>query len=59
MDRKSTKPALLWYGGGMETITNAITTAWDSYLVRLAVLALALGAVPFYFLSLAVAHIGG
>lgn len=43
----------------METVTNAIRNLWDSYLVRLALLALALGAVPFYFLSLAVAHIGG
>ena len=43
----------------MSTIRNAVSTAWESYLIRLAVLALALGAVPFYFLSLAVAHIGG
>jgi hypothetical protein len=42
----------------MSTIRNVIATAFDSYLVRLALLALALGAVPFYFLSLAVAHIG-
>jgi hypothetical protein len=43
----------------MTTIKNAIGNLWESYLVRLAVLAAALGAVPFYFLSLAVAHIGG
>ena len=41
------------------TLNAAIATAWESYLIRLALLALALGAVPFYFLSLAVAHIGG
>jgi hypothetical protein len=52
----------MWYGAGMETALNtaraALGTLWDSYLVRLAVLALALGAVPFYFLSLAVASLG-
>lgn len=44
---------------GMATIKNAIANLWESYLVRLTVLAAVLGAVPFYFLSLAVAQIGG
>lgn len=59
MGHKSTKTALVWYGIPMNAIRNTLATAWESYLVRLALLALALGAVPFYFLSLAVAHIGG
>ena len=62
MTHKSAKSPFLWYGSGMETAINtaraALGTLWDSYTFRLAVLALALGAVPFYFLSLAVAHIG-
>ncbi len=40
-------------------ISNIITAARDSFAVRLAVLAAVLGAVPFYFLSLAVAALGG
>lgn len=39
-------------------IRDGISKAWDCYLVRVAVLAAALGAVPFYFLSLAVAALG-
>lgn len=42
----------------MTIVTNLLRTAWDSFAVRLLVLALALGAVPFYFLSLAVAALG-
>jgi len=42
----------------MNTITNLLRAAWETYAVRLLLLALALGAVPFYFLSLAVASLG-
>jgi hypothetical protein len=41
------------------TAGSILSAAWDSAMVRYSVLAVALGAVPFYFLSLAVAHIGG
>jgi hypothetical protein len=41
----------------METTTNIIREAWESYSVRLTVLAVTLGAVPFYLLSLAMATI--
>lgn len=40
-------------------VLEAAQAAWECYLVRLAILAAALGAVPFYFLSLAVAALGG
>lgn len=59
MTLNPTKSLLMWYASPMNTLRNTIGTLWESYTVRLAVLALALGAVPFYFLSLAVAHIGG
>lgn len=39
-------------------ILDRLADLWECYLVRLALLALALGAVPFYFLSLAVASLG-
>lgn len=42
----------------METITTIVREAWESTLVRLFVLAVALGAVPFYLLSMAVATLG-
>lgn len=32
---------------------------WESFLVRLLLLAMALGAIPFYALSLAMAALGG
>jgi hypothetical protein len=41
------------------TLGSLLSAAWDSFAVRLTVLGFAIGAVPFYFLSMAVAHIGG
>ena len=38
---------------------NLIETLKDSWLAKMALLALALGAVPFYFLSMAVASLQG
>ena len=43
---------------GMETITTIIREAWESYTVRVLVVSLALGAIPFYLLSMAVASLG-
>ena len=43
----------------METLRNIISTAFESYLVRIAVVCVSLGAIPFYFLSLATASIRG
>ncbi len=41
----------------METITTIIREAWESYSVRVLVVALALGAITFYLLSMAVATV--
>jgi hypothetical protein len=41
------------------TLRSLLSAAWDSAMVRYTVLAVALGAVPVYFLSLATAQIGG
>lgn len=41
------------------TVGSLLSAAWDSFAVRLTVLAFAIGAVPFYFLSMAAAQIGG
>lgn len=43
---------------GMNTTTTIVREALDSYTVRLTVLAVALGAVPFYLLSMVVATLG-
>lgn len=40
---------------GMNTTTTIVREAWESYTVRLTVLAVALGAVPFYLLSMVMA----
>jgi hypothetical protein len=40
------------------TAASIISAAWENYMVRLTVLGLAFGVVPFYFLSLAVASLG-
>jgi hypothetical protein len=39
----------------MSNIKNILSTAWESTLCRFTIIALALGAAPFYFLSMAVA----
>lgn len=42
----------------VHSVASILSTLWDSAMVRYSVLAVALGAVPFYFLSLAVAALG-
>ena len=42
-----------------EALRETISRASESTLVRLTVLAIILGAVPFYILSMAVAALGG
>ncbi len=37
----------------MKNITNTLSAAWDSFLGRVAILALAIGWMPYYFLSAA------
>jgi len=41
----------------METIRNILSAAFESYLVRVAVVCVSLGAIPFYLLSLAMAQV--
>jgi hypothetical protein len=43
----------------MNTIRNTLSEAWESLAFRVLVLGLAIGAVPFYFLSMAVATVRG
>lgn len=43
----------------MNILRNIISTAFESYLVRVATVCVVLGAVPFYFLSMALASVQG
>lgn len=45
--------------GMFDSLTSLLRTAWESFAVRLLLLGLAVGLVPFYILSLAVAALGG
>lgn len=37
----------------METLKTAIADTWDSFLGRIMIIGLAIGWVPFYFLTMA------